>query len=263
MSVLFVTVTAWLCYFTVIALMPKSRSLGPIMVVAFFVCQVSVFTQAFLTMTELLAACLLMLGLWCLQRRRMMCAFLAIGLLPLARMETCLIVGWLFAVLATSRLRRAGLTGRNILQTLRLCVVGTAPVLLWWLCGWFLTREPCWIPTGYVRLRAFDWDGLLCVNALTGLPAVLSAPQLVLFFLGVVRLPVLLKGREDGCDKHTWLMILYGTLLLHLLFLSAFVVYPKESGFGDHAAGALNPRNYNSIAPVLAIFIYGRDDIET
>jgi len=255
-SAILAVITAFLVYRIAVVLFSCEDLMYPFTAIAFFLCQVSVFTQAFLTMTELLAAFFLAFGIWCYQKNKMALAFLSIGFMPLARVESVLVVAWIFPVLFLTRLKLTGWTRDGILLTVLYGALGMLPFSVWWLCGWLYTGNPSWMSADYVYLRSFDLKGLLCVNAFNALPAVLSAPLLTLFILGFIRLPTLLANRQKSASVAPIPIVLYGVVLIYFVFLTIFVVYPKGSGFGDLAISALNPRNYNTIAPVLAIFIF-------
>jgi len=255
-SVLISLATAFLVYRIAVVFLSSEAAMHPLTAVAFFLCQVSVFTQAFLTMTELLAAFFLVLGIRSIQKNKLAWAFILIGLMSLARVESCLIAGWVFLVMSPNVLRIEGLTRVNILRLAGYGVLEVLPFTLWWFCGWLYSQNPFWMSAGYVYLRPFTLKGVLSVNAFTGLPAVLSAPLLMLFILGCFRLPAFAGDQKESAGRWPIMLILYGTVLIHCVFLSLFVVYPRGSGYGEMAIGALNPRNYNLIAPVVAVFIF-------
>jgi hypothetical protein len=224
---------------------------GAAVLIGLWFAQLALFPQAFLTMTELLAAFWLAAGLFALSRERFVLGFLALGLAPLARIETMLAV---FASVGTITLVRIVHRREGWIAPLVQAVVAGVPWLAWWTWGWIRTGEATWMSASYVYLRDPGWISWLRINAVTGLAAVLSPPQLLLFALGACALVRRGAARirspsSDGLNP-AWILALV-MLTVHFLFLSLAVVYPRGSGFGGQAIAALNNRNYNVLAPFL------------
>ena len=232
----------------------RALLLPPVAVAAFFLCQTAVFPQSYLTMTELPSALCLAAGLYFLVKRRLLSAFICIGLMPLARIESCLVTAWAFVIISFFYFRENGANRSVLGRVLLMNVAGFLPFALWWLIGAFLTGHILWFSAEYVYIRPFDLFQVMAVNSATGFSMVLAPPQLLLLVVGLCSLPSLMDDK-DGHSRKVFLWTIYGALVIHMIFLSTFVVYPRGSGWGDHAISAINSRNYNSIAPLFAVFI--------
>lgn len=254
-SVLVSIMSAILVYRVAVNRLGGSDIFPPITAIAFYLCQSAVFPQSFLTMTELLAAFFLALGLFLLDKNRPLWAFISFGLMPLARVESVLFVGWLFAGISLVYLTRGRWSLVGVGRVVLWNFLGLIPFVFWWAAGWAVTGSLSWMPSGYVYLREFTPAGILSVNALTALPVVLGIPLLVLFIGGLFSLRTH-ERRAIATGNLLVSPLLYGVILIQFLFLSFYVVYPRGSGFTDIAVGALNPRNFNTVAPVITLFVF-------
>lgn len=203
--------------------------------------------QVFLTMTEQLAAFLLVLGLWLhLNRQNTWLAMLSWGLMPLARIESVTVVAGLgIAVVFNEWLRSRSI---STVRAVGLGCVAVIPFVCWWAAGAILEGDVGWLAAGYVYPRGFKFVELLCVNALTGLPAALSIPQICFLLLGFIALAA--KGSES---RNGLLAVCLFPILIYAAFISVMVVYPKGSGYGELAVAALNTRSYNMIMPLMCL----------
>ncbi|MBF0276695.1 MAG: hypothetical protein HQM13_02830 [SAR324 cluster bacterium] len=255
-GVVLTLLTGLLTFKLAILILSEEIKKHPWTFVGIFICQLAVLPQAFLTMTELFAAFLLACGLFLFLTKRYFAAFFVLGFLPLARLETSLILAWVFIFISLEQLQNQGWSKTKWIEVIQWNTVGSIPFLTWWGVGIHYTDSWRWfLDSSYSPyLRPFQISNLLKINFVTGLPGVLSAPGLFLFFLGIFHFPVVC--RADSSNSRWIQKGLYGILLIHGLFLSSFVVYPKGSRFGDLAIGAINPRNYNVISPIIALFIF-------
>lgn len=254
LSVLFVILTAILVFKIVQVLFPEKEMSHPLTWFAFFVCQISVFQDAYVTMTEIFAAFFLSLGLLLYFQNRLVWAYLSLGLLPLARLETALIMALCFVFLSLEQLFRQNWTKKILGQVVFWNALGSLPFILFWAMGIGVTEDPFWLwQKVYPYPRSSEIIGLLTVNAFTGLPGVLTAPLLFLFFGGMLH--ILFFKPPPSCRSWS-LVLLYTIVFVHSFFLSSIVPHPRGSHLGDLAVTAIKPSNYNVLAPIFAIFIF-------
>ncbi|MBF0288412.1 MAG: hypothetical protein HQM14_11390 [SAR324 cluster bacterium] len=256
-SVLLTMVTGLLTYWLADFLMQSNLRKHPWTFVGFFFCQLAVLPQSFLTMTELPAAFLLILGLCFYYAKRHFLAYVTLGFLPMARLEISLTLAWVFIIFSLESLEEGRWSHDTWLHVIWCNGWGGLPFLVWWGTGFHYTEKWSWpLESAYSPyLRPFNFFDILQVNALTALPGVLSSVALFLFFLGLWQLPAVVPACFS-LRKRSVCLLLYGMLFIHGVFLSSFVVYPKGSRFGDLGIGAINSRNFNVISPLLAIFIF-------
>ncbi len=257
LSAVLTIITGILTYWFADFLMGAHLRNHPWTFVGFFLCQLAVLPQSFLTMTELTAAFVLILGLCFYYSERPSLAYFTLGFLPMARMEISLALAWIFLIFSLELLEREEWSKGAWKQVIWWNCWGSLPFLVWWGAGFYYTGKWSWpLASSYSPYpRPLDLFDILQVNALTALPGVLSAVALFLFFLGLWKLPRVLSISLPTRQR-SFFRLLYGVLFIHGIFLSSFVVYPKGSRLGDLGIGAINPRNFNVIAPLLAIFIF-------
>ena len=208
-----------------------------------FVSQPALLRDAFVTMTEIPAACCLASSLWaqlCAGRARW--AAFAIGLMPLCRVEmlpvTLFVTLWLAHAAAVRGLR----------EQLVLLALAALPSLAWYAAAAVVAHDALWFRgQGYARVRAWDLAGCLRFNVFGGLAAVLSAPSLLLFWLGVLSARRMLTRSVAA--------LVLGALACHYALLDVLDVFPRgvEGVPLGHAVAAINPRNYTSSAPLVAV----------
>jgi hypothetical protein len=201
--------------------------------------QLALLKDAFVTMTEIPAAFCLVLALYLqLARGRPWLAALALGCVPLCRVEmlpTCAFIA-LYWAWHDKRIWALALTG--------------LPGALWFGAAALATHELTWFRhASYASLRAWGIAGVVRYNALAGLAAVMSAPALLLFCLGLIEAPRALPR------SHAWLLI--GALACHYATLNVLDVFPNgvEGVPRGHAVAAINARNYSCTAPIATLFI--------
>lgn len=243
--------TALLCK----RLVPERLAGGLWFAVVFFAAQMAVLKDAFVTMTEGPAAFFVALALWlCLVRQRYALAALCAGLVPLCRAEMVPVVGFMGLWLALATWRERQVRGTGPWGWAVPLLLAGLPFVLWVGAGILASHDLHWFSRGsYAYLRSWDLAGVLRHNVLSGLPAVLAAPALFLFFVGIFGAPRLLHSRNERFA----LYLLMGTLGLHYLLLNTLVVFPKGwLGLpAGHAVAAVNARNYTPTAPIAAVFI--------
>ncbi len=223
--------------------------------IAVFFGQLPILPESFVTMTEIPAAFLLAWGVFFHCARRHFWSFLVLGLLPLARLEMSLMTAWLFVMCSLQHLQKANWEFKAFFKAFQWCCIGSLPFVIWWLSGYALTGRFFWLlPSSSIfRLREFQLD-FFTINALTSLNGVLSSSALLLFLLGFLQFPRVLK---PAFDSHLFVASIYGVLVIYLIFASLFIVYPEGSSvFGDLGITAVNPRNFNVISPIFALFIF-------
>ncbi len=253
-SVVLTFFTGWLIFLVVQHWFNVSLQNHPWTWVGFFLFQLAVLPQSFLTMTELIAAFLWTLGIFLHLKAHPKSAFFVLGLLPLARLEMSLIMAWTFLAFSWDMWRRTSppATQHTLIKIFIYNGLGALPLLAWWMLGWRAVGSFSWLLDSpyspYVRPWGFlDW---MQVNSFTGLGGVLSAPALFLFWVGLFSLP-----KMSACQQRC-LPWLYGPLLIHGIFMSLMVVYPADSRFADIGIAAINARNYNVLAPLITIFVF-------
>jgi hypothetical protein len=258
-SVVLVLLTA---YFTLNLARRFIRNMeeSPALTIVFFLMLISVFLQTFVTNTELTAAFVLSFGLYLFYSRKAYpAAFLVTGFLPLARVESSLIMALLFGIFSLEIfLNNRSANGENLFKRIQpifgYLVIGSAPFILWNAAGAYFTRDILWLSHGsYANVRPFDPLYIVKHNALTASPMVFTAPALFLFLIGVSSPQ---KNDQDSSSPYFFFAI-YGVLILHMIFLSTIIPYPKgEVGWEKLILAWGNERNFNVIAPVLALFVY-------
>jgi hypothetical protein len=233
---------------------------SPALTVVFFLMLVPVFLQTFMTMTELPAAFVLSFGLYLFySRKAYLAAFLVTGFLPLARVECSLIMAFLLCVFSLEIfLNNRSANSKNLFKEIKpifvYLIIGSAPFILWNAAGAYFTQDIFWLShASYANVRPFDLLSIVKHNALTASPMIFTAPALFLFLIGVSSPQ---KNDQDGSSPYFFFAI-YGVLILHMIFLSAIIPYPKgEVGWDKLNLAWGNERNFNVIAPVLALFVY-------
>ena len=231
-----------------------------ILTIVFFLLMIPVFGQAFVTMTELPAAFILVLGLYLFYgEKKYFAAFFTIGLLPLARVESSLIMAFIFLSFARDIFRVQHLVSgtKGLIDSLRSVtlyfIIGSLPFILWVVMGAYFTYDLFWIMrSSYAHLRPFDLFYIIKHNAITALPMIFTAPALFLFLVGVFS-P---KNAQKDNKYLSFLITIYGVMIIHLVFLSAIIPFPKGEVEWKKLISAWNDRNFNVIAPVMALFIY-------
>ena len=211
---------------------------------AFFLLQIGLLPQVFLTMTEQLAAALLAWALHAWVRERPWSAFLIAGFMPWARIESLFVVAVLFLVMSGELLRAGG--RRALARVASMNALGALPFLSWWTCGFILKGEIAWMSAPYAYLREPFWLHLVSTNAITGLCGALSPAQLLLVALGLTAW----RSAPRNALSLTMIML---PAAIHLLFSSLVVVYPRGSGYGGWAIAALNARSYATVAPLFCL----------
>lgn len=220
--------------------------------------QLPFFEQAIYTMSEMPAACVLIMALWLWSGGRHWQGFLVLGLLPLARLETALLMATGFVSYSWLMARRNGFNTKVLGKLLFWNALGSLPFVLWALAGWHITEHPMWMTAGSygAYLRDLNPFYLLTINAWSNLPA--TAPLFVvgLIFLGMWNLlsKSMLKSNHARIHPTIWVALVI--FLVDSLFLSAMVVYPKGSRFGDLAIAAFNARHTIIIAPLLTLLAF-------
>ncbi len=255
-NVFFTLMTGLLTYKLAGLLLSAQIKEHPWTLVGFFICQLVVLPQSFMTMTELMAAFLLACGLFLYYKHRFFQAFFVLGFLPLARLETSLIMAWIFILFSLEQLQNQCWSKKRWLAVIQWNAVGSLPFLIWWGLGIYYTKSWRWFLESGISayLRPWQFSDILKVNFFTGLPGVLSASALFLFLLGCCHLFTSFRAQPS---QSRWFQgVLCGILVIHGFFLSSFVVDPKGSRFGDLAVGAINQRNFNVISPIIALFIF-------
>ncbi|MGA2072490.1 MAG: hypothetical protein ABSH52_03210 [Terriglobia bacterium] len=232
---------------------------SPALTVVFFLMLVPVFLQTFVTMTELPAAFFLSYGLYLFySRKAYLAAFLVTGFLPLARVECSLIMALLFVIFSLEVfLKNRSANSKNLFKEIKpifaYLVIGSAPFILWNAAGAYFTQDIFWLwHDSYTNVRPFDLLYIIKHNALTASPMIFTAPALFLFLIGVSSPQ---KNDQDGSSPYFFFAI-YGVLILHMIFLSATIPYPKTEVGWEKLNLVWNDRNFNVIAPVLALFVY-------
>ncbi len=211
---------------------------------AYFLLQIGLLPQVFLTMTEQLAAALLAGALYAWVRGKPWAAFLIAGFMPWARIESLFVVAVLFTVMSRELLRGSG--RRALARVALMNVAGALPFLAWWASGVILEGKPGWMSASYAYLRDPFWSHLLSTNAVTGLCGALVPGQLLLVALGLLAW----RAAPRGALRLPMLVL---PAAAHLLFASLMVVYPRGSGYGAAAIAALNARSYTTVAPLLCL----------
>ncbi len=224
---------------------------------AFVLAQSTLFTHAHLTMTEQLAAAFLGMGLFFMVSGKLYLGAMAWSLMPLARAETVLFLAWL-SLCALWLLIQRQEPGAACKKILSWGALAWAPFCAWWTCGFLIKGELGWMTPGYVYLRSFPPDSFWLINGFSGLSSALQAPLIYLLVVGLYGAVSSMTSKERGFlfNLPFWGMAL-GCILIHLVFVSLVVVYPRSSGWADIGVAAINYRNYVNIAPLLALFIYG------
>lgn len=214
--------------------------------IVFFLLQRPVLEDAPVTMTELPAAFFLSAGLYLAwDGPRPKVGALSFGLLPLCRVELLPISAILAAGLALKEWHAERKSG-----AVACAMFALVPAALWWSTCWILTGNPLWM-TGQAsaHLRTLEIQGLVANNVFNGLSYVLTPPAFLVLALGLaatMRLATPL-GRGDS-------VFLLSALLVHWLILNTVAVYPDGSLYGTQGVAAVNPRNYSSLAPLIALF---------
>ncbi len=224
---------------------------------AFVLAQSALLTHAHLTMTEQLAASFLGMGLFLILSGRFYLGAVLWGLMPLARAETVLFLAWLSLCVLWLFVQRHGL-GEACRKIIPWGIFAWAPFGIWWVSGFLIKGELGWMTPGYVYLRSFPPDSFWLINGFSGLPSALQAPLIFLSIVGLCGVVSGIKSRETFflSNLPLWGMAL-GCILIHLVFVSLVVVYPRSSGWADIGLAAINYRNYVNIAPLLALLVYG------
>lgn len=211
---------------------------------AFFLFQIGLLPQVFLTMTEQLTAALLAWAIYAWVRGRPWSAFLIAGFMPWARIESLFVVAALFLVMSVELLRAGG--RRVMIRVFLMNGLGAFPFLSWWAGGFILKGEVAWMSASYAYLREPFWLHLWSANAVTGLCGALGVAQLLLIAIG-------LQAWRSAPRSGLRLPLLTLPLAAHLLFTSLVVVYPRGSGYGGWAIAALNARSYTTVAPLFCL----------
>jgi hypothetical protein len=231
-------------------LWPSSARIHPSWVAVAFVFQLAVLPESFVTMTELPAAFALSLGLCLHLRGRTSAACVVWGLMPLLRVETALLTGMLVAVIGALTLTRARDSRTTWPLVARWAGLAAVPMLAWWAAGVFAAGDVHWFSKGaYAHLRAWSLPAVVTVNGVNGLGGVLSGPMLCFGLVGAVRLRSIVDpARRDVAA------LLLGCIAVHVAFLTMALVYPAET-LGGLGVAAINARNFNVIAPLLALAV--------
>jgi hypothetical protein len=216
----------------------------PWFVPAFFLLQIGLLPQVFLTMTEQLAAALLAGALYAWAHDRPRSAFLVAGFMPLARIESLFVVAALFLVVSAELLLAGGRRAAGRVVVLN--ALGAIPFASWWVCGFVLTGDAAWMSASYAYLREPLWSKLLSTNAVTGLCGALCSVQLLVIVVG-------LQAWRSAPRTGLRLRVLALPAAAHLLFASLVVVYPRGSGYGGSAIMALNARSYATVSPLFCL----------
>lgn len=216
----------------------------PWFVPAFFLLQIGLLPQSFLTMTEQVAAALLAASLLAFVTDHRWLAFVSGGFLPHARLESVFIVAALFCTFSLNLLRSEGMRAFGRVATMN--TMGALPFIGWWAAGLIWTGQPTWILASYAYLREPIWQELWSVNAFTGLCGALSTVQVTMVIMGV------LMCRQAPNNRLPIYLIL-APLFTYLCFTSLVVVYPPGSGYENWAIAALNARSYIIVAPLLCL----------
>jgi hypothetical protein len=236
--------------------LPGLDALHPAVWVGFLVCQQAVLPQSYLTMTELLAAFLMVAGLHLWLSERRLAGMLMVGLIPYARIEGMFVAAWCVLCFVVHACVLARRSGRAMGHVFPLAFAGAAPFALWWAAGVCLSGELAWFKAGYAFLRPLTpLRDILLVNALTALPSVITPPQILLLVLGCFGLYVGRRKLFGHASAGLVVGLLLGALVLHLGFMSAIVVYPKGTVYESIGVSAINARNFNMIAPSLALLM--------
>jgi hypothetical protein len=261
-SVLATVVTAYFTSRISSVVVVGDTKLAPWIPVILFATQFAVLSDAFVTMTEVPAACAVALSLWLLfvkHRPRLSAA--AAGFIPLCRVEllpiTLFIGAWL-TIDSVKRARTSAAPDRGsrfapALDHALPIMLTLAPFCIWWSAGALVSGDISWFSrASYTYPRSWDLGGILHYNVLNGLAKVAPPPTLFFLFLGIIY-------ASDRCraSSQRWqLSLLFGVLLIHYALLNTLVVLPKGShGFPDgHAVAAINARNYTPTAPIATIF---------
>jgi len=233
---------------------------SPALTIVFFLLLIPVFGQTFLTMTELPAAFVLSFGLFLFYlKRAYLPAFLAIGFLPLARVECSLMMAFLFISFSYEVFlnKRFANNKKNLLEEFKpifwYLVVGSSPFVLWNAGGAYFTKDVFWLlHSSYAYLRPYDLFYIIKHNAVTALPMVFTAPALSLFLIGVFS-P---KEKKEGAPNSLFFVSIYGILIIYLIFLSSVIPFAKGEVGWEKLIAAWNDRNFNVIAPVISLFVY-------
>ena len=223
--------------------------------IAIFFGQLPIVPESVVTMTEIPAAFLLAWGFFFHCTKQHFLSFLILGFLPLARLEMSLIMAWLFIIFSVQHVLKENGSWNICFKAMQWCCVGSLPFILWWVIGFYLTENFFWLLSSshVIRFREFNLD-ILTINALTSLNGVFSSSALLLFILGCLQFSKILKPEFCSC----WFVSSgYGIIVIYFVFSSMFVVYPQGSPiFGHLGIAAVNPRNFNVISPILALFIF-------
>ncbi len=220
----------------------------------FFVAQMAVLKDSFVTMTEIPAAFFLALSLWlCVVRGERRASALAAGLVSLCRAEmlpvTCFVGVWL----ALDVWRASDERAKKALRCALPPVLALLPFAAWVGAGVAVSGDASWFRrNSYAYIRSWDLAGVLHYNVITGLPAVIALPALLLFLIGVLDV---LHGRDEAARWQ--LSLLAGALAIHYLLLNSLAVFPR-GWYGlpsGHAIAAVNARNYTPTAPIAAVFV--------
>lgn len=228
----------------------------PIALLAFVLAQSAILTHAHLTMTEQIAAFFLALGIFLAFSGKFYLSAITLGLMPLARAETVLIMVWISIWMVILGMKDRGKLD-GLWRIVKWSCLAWFPFVLWWTAGFSLKGELGWMTPSYVYFRSFTFNTSWLINGITGLPSALQGPLLYLFIIGLFSLihSVLFNAETEPENKVYWNLVI-GGVIIHLVFVSIVVVYPKDSGFSEIGVVAINYRNFNSITPLLSLIIY-------
>lgn len=229
---------------------PPSAAIGLVLF------QSAVLTHAHLTMTEQIAAVFLAGGLYLLLINKTFLAAVAWSLMPLSRAETTLILAWLSLCVFAMLVKRNGFKSA-LLKIIPWGLLAWLPFLIWWTAGYALTGSIGWMTPEYVYLRPMTFDSFWLINGFSGLPSGVQPSLLFTALAGVFYLSTKVnRSAEVAATNAPVRTMIAGGMLIHLLFVSLVVVYPRDSGWSAIGVAAINYRNYANIAPLLGLLSY-------
>jgi hypothetical protein len=176
--------------------------------------------------------------------------------MPLARAETTLILAWFSLCVFAMLVRRNGFKSA-LLKIIPWGLLAWLPFAIWWTAGYALTGHIGWMTPGYVYLRPMTIDSFWLINGFSGLPSGVQPALLFTALAGVFYLSAKVDIYANVAAKHAPVRaMIAGGMLIHLLFVSMVVVYPRDSGWSAIGIAAINYRNYVNVAPLIALLSY-------
>jgi len=246
--------TAWLSAELCVHWIPDALRAARWPLIVLFMSQLALLKDAFVTMTEIPAACLVSLAVWLrVVKQRHWLAALVLGFVPLCRAEMVPIVGLGACWLAIDSCLASREAGRPRAVHALPVIFAAAPFVAWWLFGGLAGGDWGWFSRhSYAYWRSWDLAGLWQHNVFSGLANVAPSPLLFAAFTGLAQVPTLLRRHP-----HRWeLTLITGMLLAHYALLNSIAVFPRDwyGAPAGHAVAAINGRNYSPTAGLACCF---------